>query len=154
MPFGTPPPMFSTTSRRVVPIGISTKPTLLIFPPSANTLVPFERSVPIPANQSAPFKIICGIFAHVSTLLRMVGCPNKPFTAGNGGRGRGSPRLPSIEVISAVSSPHTNAPAPKRKSISKSNPVPKMSFPKKPISLACFNAIFKRSTAIGYSART
>ena len=50
----------------------------------------------------------------------MVGLPNRPFTAGKGGRGRGSPRLPSMEVIRAVSSPQTKAPAPSWISRSKS----------------------------------
>ena len=44
------------------------------------------------------------------------------MTAGNGGRGRGSPRWPSIEVMSAVSSPQTKAPEPMRISRSKSKP--------------------------------
>jgi hypothetical protein len=41
-----------------------------------------------------------------------VGLPQRPDTAGKGGRGRGSPRLPSIEARRAVSSPQTKAPAP------------------------------------------
>ena len=45
--------------------------------------------------------------------------PQAGLTAGKGGRGRGSPRLPSIEAIRAVSSPHTKAPAPWRTSRSK-----------------------------------
>ena len=73
---------------------------------------------------------------------------------GSGLRGRGSPRLPSMEVIRAVSSPHTNAPAPRRRSISKSKPVPKISLPNSSISRAWAMAIFRRSTAMGYSART
>ena len=154
LPLGIPPPISSTTSRNVVPIGTSTSPVLCILPPKANTLVPFDFSVPILANHSAPFKIILGTLAQVSTLFRIVGFWNKPFNAGNGGRGLGSPRLPSIDVISAVSSPHTNAPAPNLRSISKSNPVPNMSFPNNPYSLACLIAISKRSIAIGYSART
>ena len=38
----------------------------------------------------------------------------QPAFGGIGGRGRGVPRLPSTDAISAVSSPHTNAPAPSR----------------------------------------
>ena len=53
-----------------------------------------------------------GRLASVSTLLMIVGLPNRPLTAGNGGRGRGMPRRPSMLWIRAVSSPHTNAPAP------------------------------------------
>ena len=52
------------------------------------------------------------MFAYVSTLFKTVGLPNNPLTAGNGGRGRGSPLLPSIDVRRAVSSPQTKAPAP------------------------------------------
>jgi len=43
--------------------------------------------------------------ASVSTLLIVVGMPNTPTAAGNGGLIRGLPRLPSSEFISAVSSP-------------------------------------------------
>ncbi len=56
--------------------------------------------------------MIQGTLAHVSTLLMLVGLPQRPLTAGNGGRVRGMPRLPSMEAISAVSSPQTKAPAP------------------------------------------
>ena len=112
LPSGTPPPISSTISRRVVPIGTSTRPVCRILPPKAKTFVPFDFSVPTELNQSAPFKIIWHMLAYVSTLFKMVGLPNRPLTAGNGGRGRGSPRLPSIEVSRAVSSPQTNAPAP------------------------------------------
>ncbi len=55
---------------------------------------------------------MCGTLAKVSTLLMIVGRWNRPATAGYGGRGRGMPRRPSIEAISAVSSPQTKAPAP------------------------------------------
>ena len=56
--------------------------------------------------------MIHGMAASVSTLLMLVGLPQSPELAGNGGRGRGIPRSPSIEAISAVSSPQTKAPAP------------------------------------------
>ena len=81
----------------------------MILPASANTLVPFDFSVPIDANFSAPSKKITGIFASVSTLLTIVGLLNKPSSAGNGGFTVGSPLLPSIDAINAVSSPHTKA---------------------------------------------
>jgi len=48
---------------------------------------------------------IGGTAASVSTLLIVVGIPNTPNAAGNGGLIRGLPRFPSIEFISAVSSP-------------------------------------------------
>jgi len=41
----------------------------------------------------------------VSTLLTTVGLPKRPDSTGNGGLFRGSPRKPSIELNSAVSSP-------------------------------------------------
>ena len=141
-------------SRRVVPIGISTRPVLFILPPTAKTLVPFDFSVPMFANHSAPLSSIIGIFAYVSTLFSIVGCPNRPLTAGKGGLGLGSPRCPSTEVMSAVSSPHTKAPAPSLTSRLKSKPVPNMSLPSSPYSLAWFIAIVSLSTAIGYSALT
>jgi len=45
----------------------------LILPPSANTFVPLEPSVPIEAYHSEPLRIIGAMFAYVSTLLRIVG---------------------------------------------------------------------------------
>ncbi len=42
LPFGMPPPISSTISRRVVPMGISTRPVLWILPPRAKTLVPLR----------------------------------------------------------------------------------------------------------------
>ena len=68
--------------------------------------------MPIDANHSAPLLIIAVILAKVSTLFITVGCSNKPFIAGKGGLGLGVPLFPYIEDKSAVSSPHTNAPAP------------------------------------------
>ena len=56
--------------------------------------------------------MIHGTLEQVSTLLMLVGLPQRPLTAGNGGRVRGMPRLPSMEAMSAVSSPQTKAPAP------------------------------------------
>jgi hypothetical protein len=41
----------------------------------------------------------------VSTLLIAVGLPKRPASTGKGGFCRGSPRRPSIELKSAVSSP-------------------------------------------------
>ena len=45
-------------------------------------------------------------------MLTSVGLPQRPDSAGKGGRSRGIPRRPSTEAISPVSSPQTNAPAP------------------------------------------
>ena len=54
LPLGQPPPMSSMTVRRVVPMGISTRPVLVILPPRAKTLVPVEPLVPMAANLSGP----------------------------------------------------------------------------------------------------
>jgi len=134
--FFIPPPMVNIISRIEVPITISTSPVSATFPERANTLVPLLVVVPIEANQSAPRDIISGIFDKVSTLLIIVGLRNKPLTAGNGGRGLGIPRFPSIEAIKAVSSPQTNAPAPIFNFMSKSIPVPKIFLPSNPNALA------------------
>ena len=98
--------------------------------------------------------MIHGMFEKVSTLLMFVGLPQRPLTAGNGGRVRGMPRLPSMEAISAVSSPQTKAPAPSLRCRLNSQPVPKMSGPRKPRSSAAATAMVRRLTAVGYSART
>ncbi len=65
------------------------------------------------ANAAPPSARITGMLAQVSTLLIAVGLPSMPRCTGNGGRCRGSPIFPSMERMSAVSSPHTNAPAPR-----------------------------------------
>src|SRR3990167_4827212 len=96
-----------------MPIGTSTSPVLQIFPVSANTLVPFEPSVPIEANQDAPFSMIGGTLAQVSTLLSVDGLSQRPYSTVWTYLGRGSPIFPSREAMSAVDSPQTNAPPPR-----------------------------------------
>jgi len=76
----------------------------------------------------------------------------RPLTTGKGGLGLGSPRLPSMEIMRAVSSPQTKAPAPMRISRSKLKPVSRMFFPRNLYSLACPMAQLSRSMARGYSA--
>ena len=49
---------------------------------------------------------------YVGQVLSVPGDAHAPATAGKGGFMRGMPRLPSIESSSAVSSPHSYAPAP------------------------------------------
>src|SRR5215217_9668553 len=100
------------TSRRVIPIGTSITPLKLTLPMIVNTFVPGLDDVPNERYHSAPLRMIAGMFASVSTLLTSVGLFHKPRVTGYGGRERGSPRLPSIDSISAVSSPQTYAPAP------------------------------------------
>ena len=59
-----------------------------------------------------------------------------------------------MEAMSAVSSPQTKAPAPSRISTSKLNWVSPILLPKNPDRLALRIAVWSRSTASGYSART
>ncbi len=73
LPSRMPPPMPKMTSRSVSPIGISTRPPRRILPVRANTLVPFEFSVPIAANFAPPFRMIQATLAKVSTLLMLEG---------------------------------------------------------------------------------
>ena len=148
-----PPPISKMISRSVVPMGTSMRPELLTLPVSANTFVPLLSAVPILLNHSAPRLMMTGMFASVSTLLMTVGRPQRPLTAGNGGRGRGMPRLPSMEASRAVSSPQTKAPAPRRISMSKLKPLPRMFSPIRPYSRAAAIAVSRRWTARGYSAR-
>ncbi len=67
--------------------------------------MPVEPSVPIAANAPPPARTMSSTLTSVSTLLTTVGLPNSPASTGNGGLLRGSPRKPSIELKSAVSSP-------------------------------------------------
>src|SRR3954468_15676642 len=87
-----------------------------MLPHTDHSLVPVLFGLSGRANflyQSAPLFRMCGTAASVSTLLIVVGCPNRPATAGNGGLIRGLPRRPSSEFMSAVSSPQMYAPAPR-----------------------------------------
>src|ERR1039458_3047128 len=111
-PSGTPPPISKMIWRRVVPMGTSIKPTFRTFPHNANTFVPLLFFVPSEAYHSPPRRKMVGMLAKDSTLLISVGMSHRPDCAGNGGRGRGVPRRPSIDAISAVSSPQTKAPPP------------------------------------------
>ena len=94
-------------------ISSSTTIGLLTGPEIPNNLVPLLLGRPKPANQLAPRRKISGVTAIVSTLVTVVGQPNKPILAGKGGFKRGLPVLPSKLSINAVSSPQTYAPAPR-----------------------------------------
>src|SRR5215217_5217036 len=85
-----------------------------MWPQIEISLVPVLLGLPRQSAlyQAAPRLRMWGTAASVSTLLMVVGMPNRPATAGNGGLMRGLPRLPSIEFIIAVSSPQMYAPAP------------------------------------------
>src|SRR5208337_4188062 len=109
---------------------------------------------PMDAKASAPFIMIQEMLANVSTLLMFVGLAHSPLLAGKGGLNRGMPRLPSMEAMRAVSSPHTNAPAPSLIFTEKLKAEPKMFLPRNPLARASLMECFKRWTAFGYSART
>ena len=115
-----------------VPSGISTRPVLCTLPTSEKTFVPALLALPVSVNQAGPLETIGATLYQVSTLLMLVGFPYRPFCAGNGGRDRGRPDWPSSDAISAVSSPHTKAPAPSTSSMSKLNPRPSTFSPRTP----------------------
>src|SRR4030043_2068215 len=123
-------------SFRVIPMGTSTKPVLLILPTREKTLVPLLNWVPILPNQTAPLSIITGIVAQVSTLLILVGFPQSPDSTGYGGLCLGSGGRPSIEPMSEVSSPQKKAPAPCLIEISKLKSVSNIFSPTSPYSRA------------------
>src|SRR5512139_3147646 len=89
LPPRMPPAISKTISRRVMPIGTSARPVLLILPVRQNTLLPLLFSVPLEAYQSPPFLMMNGTLAKVSTLFRQVGFIHRPLWAGNGGLTRG-----------------------------------------------------------------
>ena len=89
------------------------------MPETQKSFVPVDCSVPMAANAAPPSRTMSSTLTSVSTLLTTVGLPNRPDSTGNGGLLRGSPRKPSIELKSAVSSPQMYAPAPRRSSMSK-----------------------------------
>ncbi len=149
-----PPPTSKIISRRVVPMGTSMRPVFSMFPVRAKALVPGLFSGPIPLYQAAPFCSISGTLAKVSTLFKTVGFSNRPCSTVRGGFTRGMPRLPSIEAVRALPSPHTKAPAPRLICSRKEKPLPRMFSPSRPCSSAWAMAMRSRSTAMGYSART
>lgn len=61
------------------------------LPEMLKSFVPVFRSRPNHANHSAPRLQIAGATAIVSTLFTVVGQPNAPIAAGNGGFKRGFP---------------------------------------------------------------
>jgi len=63
LPFLMPPPISKMISRRVVPMGTSTRPEFCTFPVRAKTFVPLDSSVPIEANQAPPRTKIAGRLA-------------------------------------------------------------------------------------------
>src|ERR1700722_5450875 len=103
-PFHTPPHS-SIRSLKGMPMGSSKLPGLVTCPDTEKIAVPPEFTGPKPANHAAPLRMMVGTEAKLCVLLIVVGLPNRPKFAGNGGLKRGLPGLPSRDSSSAVSSP-------------------------------------------------
>src|ERR1700684_1720956 len=103
-PFHTPPAI-SIRSLNGMPKGNSKLPGLSTCPETEKITVPPEFTGPKPANHAAPLRRMVGTDAKLWVLLMVVGLPNKPKLAGNGGLKRGLPGLPSSDSSNAVSSP-------------------------------------------------
>ena len=88
-----------------MPCSASYTPGRITEPERQSSRGPVDPSVPIAAYAWPPIRRISRTLIRVSTLLMPVGLPNRPRCTGNGGLLRGSPRLPSSELNSAVSSP-------------------------------------------------
>src|SRR5512139_3672449 len=106
LPPDTPPPTSSIMRSRLKPMFNSYTPGRFTWPERQNNLVPPFLGGPSAANAAPPSWMMAGTAQYVSTLLSTVGQPKAPETAGNGGRIRGTPRLPSRDSSSADSSPH------------------------------------------------
>src|SRR5271155_1600830 len=103
-PFHTPPQR-SMRSLKGMPIGNSKLPGFSTCPDTEKIAVPPEFNGPNPENHAAPLRMMVGTDAKLWVLLMVVGLPNRPKFAGNGGLKRGLPGLPSRDSSNAVSSP-------------------------------------------------
>src|SRR5260363_317286 len=99
------PPAHSSSVANGVPSGASQLPGSSTSPDTEKIFVPPLFGLPISRYFCGPIASKKGTAAKVSVLLMVVGLPNKPKLAGNGGLKRGSPFLPSMDSSSAVSSP-------------------------------------------------
>src|ERR1700678_459973 len=130
-PFQTPPASASSSAKGM-PSGSSKLQGFATCPDMEKITVPPEVAGPSPANHAAPLRMMGGTEAKLWVLLMVVGLPNNPKLAGNGGLKRGLPGLPSSDSKRAVSSPQMYAPAPTNICRSKSTPVPRMFLPSSP----------------------
>src|SRR6266566_463838 len=140
------PPASSMSWRSVIDTDVSYTPGFFTRPETEYIRVPPCVLVPSPANHAAPRSMIGGTQQSVSTLLTIVGCPNAPLMAGNGGLILGQPFLPSSEDSRPVSSPQMYAPAPRCTTMSKPRP-------SRPASCASLTAALKRRHGCTYSPR-
>ena len=132
VPVGQPSAYIEHDLAQGKPHGHLDDPSVADRPRQREDLGPLRVSVPIALSHAPPRVMTAGILANVSTLFIKVGQPQSPDAAGYGGRGLGVPRPPCTEAIKAVSSPHTNAPAPMRTSTWKPTRVPLMPAPGNP----------------------
>src|SRR5258705_2814260 len=123
-------------SLSVVCIATSYVPGRFTEPESVTRRVPPDLPAPTPANHSGPFSNSVGSVEMVSTLFTMVGEPNRPTTAGNGGLSRGQPFLASSDSSTAVSSPQMYGPAPRTRYTFRSQSLPSSLFPQMPSAYA------------------
>ena len=135
-------------------MGTSMRPVFTTLPVRAKALVPGLVLVPMEWYRSTPLRTISGTLAKVSTLLSTVGSAQRPCSMVRGGLTRGMPRLPSMEAVRALPSPHTKAPAPRLTWMWKEKSASMMCSPRRPYSSALAMADLSRLTASGYSART
>eukprot|EP00659_Diplonema_papillatum_P018614 gene18614-biopygen18854 len=140
-----PPQCLSINARSGIDIFSSTVTLWLTCPEMQNSFVPALFFRPKDANHSGPRRMMVGSTATVSTLVTVVGHPYSPAMAGKGGFKRGLPGLPSIDWISADSSPQMYAPAPLCTYRSKSYPVLHALLPINPFAYA---SAIARSIAI------
>src|SRR6266542_2020826 len=129
LPPRIPPPTSSIICCTGKPSFSSYTPGRFTCPVRQVILVPPALGTPSAAKAEPPSRMIAGAAQNVSTLFSTVGDWNAPTTAGNGGRMRGTPRLPSNDSSSADSSPHSYAPAPVCMYRSKWKLVPAMFLP-------------------------
>ena len=82
------------------------------WPQRQNSLGPVDPSVPVAGRTPPPSSIIAARWQRLDVVddRRLA---EQPDLTGNGGLFRGSPRLPSMDSNSAVSSPQMYAPAPR-----------------------------------------
>src|ERR1700683_4548999 len=111
LPFHTPPASASKSAKGM-PSGSSRLHGFATCPDMEKITVPQELAGPNPPTQAPPLRMRVGTEPKLWVLLMVVGLPNKPKFAGNGGLKRGLPGLPSSDSSNAVSSAQMDGTAP------------------------------------------